>query len=336
MTEVLEKRKPLSDTARDIAKRFFRHENAVLIAFLTALIAGIAVLTKGLTITRVNIMNVLLQSSIRGVASVGQAFVILTAGIDVSVGGVGLMCSILGASLMTKTAELNVIGHPLPTYAAIPIVLLVGTSWGILNGSLVSRVGVPPLIVTLGMWQVATGVGFRITEGISVSELPESLAFLGSGSISGVPVPVIVFVAVAVVGYFVLEHTTFGRTVYGVGGNPTSAWLSGINVKRTQFVAYIVSGFLAGLAAVVFTGRVMSASMQTLEGLELDTIAAVCVGGVSLMGGRGNLIGAIIGVMIIGIINNAMSVLGAGPAMQSIAKGVIIYTAVAVDFIRRR
>jgi len=128
----------------------------------------------------------------------------------------------------------------------------------------------------------------------------------------------------------------FGRAVYAVGGNPASSWLSGINVRAIKLVVFMISGFMAGIAGVIFTSRVMSASMQSLEGLELDSIAAVCVGGVSLMGGKGNIIGVVLGVLIIGIINNGMSVMGAGPALQGIVKGVIIFIAVATDYLRRR
>ena len=149
-------------------------------------------------------------------------------------------------------------------------------------------------------------------------------------------VPLIIFILVAASSYFVLRHTTFGRSVYAAGGNPASAWLSGINVKKTLLIVYAISGCLSGLAGVVMTARVMSASMRTLEGVELDSIAAAAIGGISLMGGRGSLIGVIFGVLIIGVINNAMSVLGASPAVVGIVKGAIIFSAVAIDYLRRQ
>jgi len=321
---------------RDAARRVLRQENAVLIIVLGALIGGMGGVTKGLTIAPSNMMNVLLQSSIRGVAAVGQAFVILSAGIDVSVGGVALMCSVLGASMMTKAPWLSTVGYPMSPYLVIPVMLLVGTGWGVINGSLVARIGVPALIVTLGIWEVTKGVSFMICRGASVGEQPLNLAFFGSGHIAGVPTPVITFIVVGVIGYFVLHYTVFGRSVYAVGGNPASAWLSGINVKRIQFMVFVISGFLAALAGVIMTARIMSASMVMLSGLEIDSIAAVTIGGVSLAGGRGTLIGPVIGSLIIGVINNGMSVLGAGPSVQGIVKGVIIIGAVTADCIRRR
>lgn len=335
MAEV-ERAKSFIDTARDNARRFFRHENGTLFLVLLALIGTVAFVTKGLAVSRANIANVLLQSSIRGVASVGQAFVILTAGIDLSVGGAGLLASVLGAALMTRTTYMNLVGFPMSVLVVVPIMILAGTIVGLINGVMISRVGMPALIMTLGMWQVAKGVGFTICQGSSIGRLPDGIAFLGAGNISGIPTPVIVFVCVALIGYFILYHTSFGRSVYAVGGNPVGAWLSGINTRNIILSVYVLSGFLAGLAGVMITGRVLSASMRSLVGLELDTIGAVCIGGVSLMGGRGNLIGVIIGVLIIGVINNGMSIMGAGPDMKDIAKGVIIITAVAIDILGRR
>ena len=171
---------------------------------------------------------------------------------------------------------------------------------------------------------------------MSIWDQPESLAFLGEGTVAGIPVPGIIFITVAALGYFMLNHTTFGRSIYAVGGNPVSAWLTGIDVRRTLFTVYVIAGFMAGLAGVVMTARVMSASQQSLAGLELDSIAAATVGGVSLAGGKGTLIGAMLGTMIIGVVNNGMSVLRLPLPIQDIIKGSILITAVAIDSWRRR
>lgn len=333
---IREKAKYDRHTAKDIAKRFLGHENAVLVLVLIVLVAVIGIITKGLTTTRVNIANVLLQSSIRGVASIGQAFVVLSAGIDISVGGVALLCSTLGATLMTTDLTMNIVGHPVSTYAAAAIMLIAGIGWGAVNGLSVSRLGMPPLIVTIAMWQITTGVAYYTGKGSSIEPLPDSLYFWGHGYIGGVSVPVIIFIAVAVVGYFFLNYTPFGRSVYAVGGNPVTAWLTGTKVKNIGFSVYVISGFLAGLAGLVMTARTMSSTMQSLSGLELDTIGAVFVGGISMAGGKGNLIGVILGVIIIGVINNAMSLLRASAAVQYIIKGAIIIIAVAIDYLRNR
>jgi len=336
MAEIVEKPKPPSVTARDIARRFFRHENAVLGVVLIALIGVMGVVTKGTTTSRANMMNILLQSSVRGVASIGQAFVILTAGIDLSITGMGMVASITGASLMTASSELSLLGYPVSMYTAIPLIVLVGLGFGVANGTLVSRIGMPALIVTLGMWEICNGIGFRLSRGYQVCDLPAGLAYFDVGRIAGVPVAVIIFIAVGVIAYFVLYHTSYGKSVYAVGGNPVSAWLSGIQVKTIIFSVYAISGLLSGVAGVLWTARSMTGEVRALTGVMLDTIASVCIGGGSLAGGKGTLIGVIIGVLIIGVINNGMSMLGASPFMQGVVKGAIIIGAVAADYIRRR
>lgn len=326
MAEIVE-RKP-RDIAKDIAQRFFRHENAVLLGILVIMMAVMAVITKGLTVTQNNITNIWLQSSMRGIASMGQLFVILTAGIDVSVGGIALTAAILGAKLMTGQADIS--------WIAIAAMLGVGAGIGAFNGSMVSRVGMPALIVTLGMWQVTNGISYLLCRGQTILNLPPPLNFFGGAYLAGVPLPVIIFIMVAVIAYFVLNHTTFGRSVYAVGGNPISAWLSGINVKNILFSVFVISGFLAALAGFVMMSRVMIGGLTTVVGLELDSIAAVCIGGVSLMGGRGTVIGVLIGVLILGVINNGMNVFAVSPAYQDVVKGSVIIAAVAVDYMRRR
>ena len=331
----MEQPKPYSAGIQERARSLLRHENSALLLVLLALIFGIGGMTRGGSLGLTNASNVLLQSSIRGIAAIGQAFVILTAGIDVSVGGNALFCSVLGAALLTNS-ERNIIGHPLPLALGILIVIVAGLGWGTVNSALVSRVGIPALISTLGLWQITDGAAFEVIRGFSIGDLPEHLAWWGQGTVGVVPVPVIIYVVVAIVAYYVLNYTTYGRSIYATGGNPVSAWLSGINVKRVLFSVYAISGFLAGLAAFIQLGRVMSASMMGLEGLEIDSIAAVTIGGVSLFGGRGNLIGVILGTLIIGTVNNGLSVLKAAPAAIRIVKGSIIILAVAIDTVRRR
>jgi ribose/xylose/arabinose/galactoside ABC-type transport system permease subunit len=331
----LEKREDLRGGFRARLRSVFRHENANLGIVLLALIFGIGGLTRGGSLSIVNASNVLLQSSIRGITAVGQAFVILTAGIDVSVGGNALFCSIMGTALMSTDWQ-SIVGHPLSPGLGVLLMILAGLGWGTVNSTLVSRVGIPALISTLGLWQITTGAAFSITQGKTIGGVPESLAWWGQGTVGLVPVPVIIFILVAIVAYYVLNYTSYGRAVYATGGNPTSAWLSGINVPRILFSVYAIAGFLAGLASFIQLGRIMSASMMSLEGLEIDSIAAVTIGGVSLMGGRGNLIGVVLGTLIIGVVNNGLSVLRAGPPAIRIAKGAIIILAVAIDYIRRQ
>ncbi len=328
MAEELERRERV--TFRDIARRALRHENAVIGIALAAMIAVLAVISRGATITRGNMANVLIQSSVRGVAAVGQAFCILTANFDLSVSGIGVMTMMLGSSMMT-TEWTNILGYPASPFMAIPVMLAVGACWGLLSGALVSRFNMPSLIVTFGVWQIGYGVAYYVTEGKAVMELPESFAVYGS-----LPAGPIIFFSVAALAYFVLTYTSFGRRVYAVGGSPVSAYLSGISVKNTYLAVFAISGLCAGLAGMLFTSRAMSGSIEALRGLELDSIASVVIGGVSLFGGRGNMIGVVLGALLIGVINNAMSVLHMGHAGRYIVKGAIIIGAVAADILRRR
>jgi len=322
-------------TVLRILLAIFRHENTVLGLILLVLIGTLAIITGGLTLSKDNLVNIALQSSSRGVASIGQAFVILTAGIDVSIGGVGLLLATLGGAMMTQAMHLNIIGHTLPIAPGIIFMLVAGFALGLFNGAFTSYLRVPALITTLAVWRMATGASFLVAHAQTIMDLPRSLAFLGQGYIGTIPISVIIFIGVAAVAFFILKYTGYGRSVYAVGGNPESAWLSGINVKRTTLLAYGISGLLAGLAAVITLSRSLTASMVTLNGLELDTIAAVVIGGISLSGGRGSIIGVVIGVIILGVINNGMNIIGVGPALQDLIKGAIILTAVTIDVVRR-
>ncbi len=333
MTEIAQRPEAEGETARGIGRRVVAHENFAIGMVLVALVAALGGASRGATVTPINVGNVLLQSSVRGVVAIGQAFVILTANIDLSVAGVGVMAMMVGGGMITtqwQNIVVPLIGHPASIYAAIPVMLVVGACWGLLNGTLVSRLGIPSLIATFGVWQLGYGAAYYVTNGEALMELPESLAVYGS-----LPAAPIIFFSVAVVAYIVLNHTGFGRNIYAVGGNPVSAFLSGINVRRTYFYVFIISGLLAGLGGVLFLSRGMAASIEALRGLELDSIAACAIGGISLFGGRGNIVGVVLGAVIIGVLTNAISVMHMGHAARYIIKGAIIIGAVAADIIRR-
>ncbi len=336
MAEIMERPGPPGVGAREFARRLFRHENAVRSVVLIALICGMAILTKGIAIRPDNVMNNLLQTSAKGVAAIGQAFVILTGGIDLSVAKAGLVVCVIGASMVTETAYLNIVGHPVSAYLAVPVMLLLGAGLGAVNGLLVSRIGIPSLIATLGMSTICFGLAFRIRGGSNISHFLDSFLVLGQGRVAGVPIPLIVFIVVVVVAYIILNHTSFGRCIYAVGGNPVSSRLAGIRVENILLAVFVVSGVLTGLAATMTTARTAVISMRSLEGLELDTIASVCLGGFSLMGGRGNIIGVVLGTLILAVIGNGLSVLRAGPFSQDMVRGAVIMIAVAIDCIRSR
>lgn len=328
MTEIPERPKSYRDTAKDIARRVLRHENGVLLIILVALLLLMAALTRGLSANIYNLRNIALQSATRGVVAIGEMFVILTGGIDISVGGIAVLSLMIGGDLMSGSS-----GFPV---GPIAVMLLVGAGMGMVNGWLVSRVGIPSIIVTLAMWGLLGGLAWFISEGLPIIDLPRAVAFIGQGRIGQLPIATAIFIAVAAVAYFTLEHTTFGRYVYALGGDPVSARLCGINIKKIQFMVFVISGFCAALGGLIIMSRTMSSSLYSASGLELDAIAAVVIGGISVMGGRGTILGAVIGVFIIGIINNGMNLLLIKPALQAVVKGLVIIGAVAFDYRRRR
>jgi len=314
-----------------------RHESFVLVVILALLMVAFNVISNRLFGRPENLVNIIIQSSTRSLAAVGQALVILTAGIDLSVGGVAILAVTMGGALMTATA--GYLG-PVPVGVGVLAMLLVGAGFGAINGLLVSRLRVPSLIVTLATWQMALGIGSHLTamgtgKPAVIIELPPVLAILGQRGPGGVPTPVVAFIAAIAIGYFILNHTTFGKSIYAVGDNETAAYLSGVKTRNIKFWVYLISGFCAAIAGLLQMGRVLAASDKLVGSLELDSIAAVVVGGVSLFGGSGSLIGVLIGVLIIGVINNGMNIVGLNVWTQNLVKGSTIFAAVAVDAWRR-
>ena len=342
MAEVTERRE--RGTARDIARRVLRYENATLGIILAVIIGGIAVATGGKSVRLPNMKMILVEGATMGVGAIGQLFVMLTGGIDLSVAGMAFGTSALGASMMTTElwrnilVTHNILGYtePASIWVGIPAMLAMGTGLGAISGLLVSRVGVPPFIVTLGMWQIAHGTGFMTTGGFTIPHLIDPLRFFGQRFIYGFPVAGIIWIVVGVIAYFVLTYTSYARSVYASGSNPVSAWLSGINVKNTQLSVYMISGFTAALGGLIRTARVMSVSYSSFDGLELQTIACAVIGGVSLFGGKGTVIGAVLGALVISVILNGMTIKLADPFLESLVLGVIVIAAVAIDYWRRR
>jgi len=344
MAEMVERPKSFIDRAKDIARRVIRHENAALGIVLAAIIAGMAFATGGKSIRIANMKMVLVEGSSMGVSSIGQMFVLLTAGIDLSIAGMAFATSALGSAMMTTKMFLNILGYVAPIWVGIPAMLALGAGLGAISGGFVSRIGVPAFIATLGMWQIAHGIGFLITGGFTIHHMVDPLRFFGQGWVAqtlipgrpaGFPVAGIIWILVAVVAYFVLHYTNYGRAVYATGGNPVMAWLSGINVKATRLSVFIISGCLATLGGLIRTSRVMSVSFASFNMLELQSIAAAVVGGVSLFGGRGTVVGVVLGGLIIAVIMNGTSILGADPFIESTVLGVLIIAAIAIDAWRR-
>ena len=316
--------------------RLLRNDNFLRLFVLLALVIGFGLLTGGTTYSLRGIQNILLQASVTGIAAVGQAFVMLTGGIDLSLYGIGVLASVLGAATMTSRFDLNIVGgDPLPVAVGIGLMLLVALAMGTVNGLLVSRLRIPALIVTLGTWQIGYGLAQLVGGGYTITNLPAGLSVIGQGSLLGVPLPIVEMFVLFAIAWFVLHHTAFGRSVYAVGGNPVSAHLSGIKVRRIQLLVFVISGLMVGLAAISIESRMMAVSVRTLAGLQVDSIAAVAIGGVSIYGGRGSIVGVLLGVLILAVIDSGLGALGASTEVQNTVKGAIIILAVSIEYFRR-
>ena len=269
-----------------------------------------------------NLLNVAQQTSINAIIAVGLTFVIITAGIDLSVG------SILAFSGVVLASALQV-GCPIPL--ALLVGLAVGMACGLVNGVLISFGRIPPFISTLGMMSVARGSALLYTGGRPISGFGESFRFLATGKILFIPTPVVIMLAVYLIAYFVLNRTKFGRYTYAIGGNEEAAILSGVNVKLHKAMVYGVCGMLSGLGAIILTARLNSA--QPIAGMmyELDAIAATVIGGTSLMGGQGSVIGTLIGAFIMGVLRNGLNLLGVSSFFQQVVIGSVIIIAVLMD-----
>ncbi len=270
-----------------------------------------------------NILNVLRQISINGIIAVGMTFVIITGGIDLSVG------SVLALSAVTACS----FAHPdtYPLIVPITVGLTVGLVCGGINGLIIARGRVAPFIVTLGMMTAARGLTLVYTAGRPVINLSDGYNQIGGGYIMSIPFPIIILFIVILLGIFVLNFTKFGRHVYAVGGNELAARVSGLNTIMIKVGVYSITGFLAGLAGIVISSRIMAGSPAVGQGYELDAIAAVVIGGTSLSGGVGSIAGTIIGALIIGVMNNGLDLLNVSSYYQQIVKGIIIVSAVLLD-----
>jgi ribose transport system permease protein len=320
-------------------RRRLDRELLVLAIVLIVLIVIAAVVTGGLFLESNNVRSMLLRTCIVGIVAVGQTFVMLSSGIDLSVGGNLILASCFGAALMTTDPRLNIApgGSPLSVGAGLILMVLVAAGVGTANGFSVSRLRMSPLIVTLAMWQITYGAAYQATNlGQLIANVPESFALFGQGMVGVMPVPVIILIVVVVVGYLILTRTSFGLSIYSVGGSESSAWLSGINIKRVRTLVYIVCGICVGIGAIIALSRTLCGSIRMVVGLELDSIAAVVIGGVSLFGGKGNLIGVVIGVLILSIISNTMTLAEVLPWHQDIIRGAVILGAVIANSVRSK
>nr|WP_050807033.1 ribose ABC transporter permease [Acetonema longum] len=269
-----------------------------------------------------NLLNVARQVSINAIISVGMTLIILTGGIDLSVGSILAFSGSITAGLLAGGQAI------LP---AILAGVAAGAILGLINGLLVARAGIPPFIATLGTMTAARGFTLVYTDGRPITGMEEAFRFLGGGYLASIPVPVVIMAAIFLAAYIMLTQTRFGRYIYAIGGNEEAARLSGINTKKILLAVYTLGGVLAGFSGIIMASRLNSAQPTAGTGFELDAIAAVVLGGTSTAGGVGTVGGTLIGAMIIGVLDNGLNLLNVSSFYQQVAKGAVILLAVYVD-----
>lgn len=274
-----------------------------------------------------NLVNVGRQVSINAIIAVGMTCVILSGGIDLSVGSVMALSGTLTAGLMLA-------GVPAPL--AILLGLLAGVACGVANGFFVAYAKMPPIIVTLATMGIARGMALIYTGGYPIDGLPDWFEIFGRGRVLGIQTPILTMLLVFGAAYILLDRTPVGRYIYAIGGNEEATRLSGIRVARYKLLVYAISGFTAALAGLVLTSRLMSGQPNAGVSFELDAIAAVVMGGSSIAGGRGSIIGTLIGALMLGVLNNGLNMMGVSPYLQNIIKGVIILLAIYISRERGR
>ncbi len=309
---------------RTLARFALRYSLVIILALFLVTLA----LSSRSFLTVSNLNVILIQVAASALLATGATFVILTGGIDLSVGSVVGLSGVVAALFAQEDGLLTCAG-------AIGLGMLAGAAIGAFNGALVAFAKVPPFVATLGNMTVASGLAFVFSDGQPISGLSDQFLAL-SGTVHGVSIPVAVMVVVVALSWIVLARTKFGMHVYAVGGNAHAARVAGVGVRGIRFSVYIIAGALAGLAGVLLAARATAGIANTGAGYELNAIAAAVIGGISLSGGRGSMIGTVFGFLIIGVLDNGLNIVNVSPFYQLIVKGLIIIGAVFVDSLTHR
>lgn len=266
------------------------------------------------------LITILRQVSITGITSVGMCYVILTGGIDLSTGSIACVSAVMAAICMKN-------GLPGPAASVVGLVIAVVS--GAINGFCVTKLNMPALIATLGTQQALRGIAYIVTDGLPVHSFSKTYGNFAKASIAGIPLMILLMILVFICGKFLLEKCTFGRYVYGVGGNQEATHLSGVNVVKVKMLVYTIAGFLAGIAGLVLLSRTNSGQPSAADGYEMDAITAVALGGVSLAGGEGQINQVMIGVILMGVLSTGMIMCGINDYVQKLVKGIVLILAVA-------
>ncbi|MFC5586826.1 ABC transporter permease [Nitratireductor kimnyeongensis] len=274
-----------------------------------------------------NIENVLQSATIIAVVAIGQTFVILVAGIDLSVASVLVLSSVLSVGLVNF--------YDWPPELGILAAICVGMAFGLVNGLAVTKLKIPPLIATLAAMTIGRGLAFIFSGGTNIAPVPKIFVDLQYSRILGIPSVILLTLFLAIVAQIVLSRTKFGRSVYATGGNPLAARLAGINTERVIITCFVISGMMSAIAGLLITARFEAGAATAAQGMELAVIAAVVIGGVSLFGGEGNMGGMLLGVILLGLVQNAVNLLNVPPNWDSVVSGLVIAAAAALDVYRR-
>ena len=282
-------------------------------------------------LTSGNLLNVLRQASFTAILGIGMTFVILTGGVDLSVGSIVALVSVTGGLLMVEQGW--------GMWPAVGAMLAAGALCGLVNGLIITRGRIPPFIVTLGTMQVFRGVALELTNGkdfFNLADAQPGFAVWGKGGIGPIPAPVLITAGVFAVGFLLLRYTRLGLYTYAIGGNEQAARFSGVHIDRYKLAVYVLMGVAAGVAGVMLSSRLDSAQPDVAVGEELDAIAAVIIGGTSLFGGEGTVVGTLIGAVLLAVIRNGLNLMHISAFYQQIAIGGVIIVAVLIDRVRRR
>lgn len=306
-------------------KAAFRTNLSILVAFLVIFAASSLVSSKFLTLN--NQLSVLRQISSNALCAFAMSFVILTGGIDLSIGSFMSLCGCMSTVMIAWWG--------VPVWLSLFLSVAIGVLYGCVNGLIVTKLKMPPFIVTLAALNILRGISYLITGGRPVIISNSLFQKIGGGFWGIIPIPVFYMVFLFFMFWVVLNRTKYGRHVYAVGGNITAARFSGINTDRVMTITYVLTGAMAAISGIILSSRLNSGQPTIGEGAELDAIAACVVGGISMSGGSGTLFGTLLGAMIIGIISNILNLMGINSFAQLVIKGIIILIAVYVDSLRK-
>lgn len=314
----------LTNLGSKIASVMKKNVPFVILVFLLILFTFIApnFMTFG------NIRTLVRQISFAGISAVGLMFVMISGGIDLSIGSQIVFSNVFLAIMMAD--------WKLPLTIAIPLIMLVGTGLGAVNGFLCIKLKIHPLIITLGTSAIFKGFGYIINKSRNIMGFPDSFRWFGQGYVGGIPVPVIVMILVALIGSFILTKTYFGRKVFALGGNEEAARLAGVNIDRMKVILFMICGFVSSITTILLLSRVFAGQTITGQGVEFDCLTAALLGGVSFKGGEGTIFGLMVGILIIGVLNNAMQLASFPDFSQTVVKGAVLLIAVAFDVYQKK